>query len=76
MRKPVFGVSNQVWHKLGCTAAEMARGLQFGFRKMKDCSVYVVKTKVLISCVVTKQLICAFVFAYAKIRFSHDPTDL
>ena len=33
---------------------------------------YVVKTKALISCKVTAQLICAFVFAYAKIRFSHD----
>ena len=26
----------------------------------------------LISCAVTTQLICIFVFAYAKIRFSHD----
>ena len=31
-----------------------------------------VKTKALISCAVTAQLICAFVFAYAKSRFSHD----
>ena len=30
------------------------------------------KTKALISCTVTVQLICAFVFAYAKSRFSHD----
>ena len=30
------------------------------------------KTKVLISWAVTTQLICAFVFAYAKSRFSHD----
>ena len=29
------------------------------------------KTKVLISWAVTNQLICAFVFAYAKSRFSH-----
>ena len=33
---------------------------------------YVAKTKPLISCAVTVQLICAFVFAYAKSRFSHD----
>ena len=33
----------------------------------------VAKTKALISCVVTIHLICAFVFAYAKSRFSHDP---
>ena len=30
------------------------------------------KTKALISCMGTAQLICAFVFAYAKNRFSHD----
>ena len=33
---------------------------------------FVVKTKVLISCAVTGQLICVFVFPYAKNRFSHD----
>ena len=42
-----------------------------------DCTIYVAKTKALISCpvtvAVTAQLICAFVFAYAKSRFSHDP---
>ena len=31
-----------------------------------------VKTKALISCAITTQLIGGFVFAYAKIRFSHD----
>ena len=30
------------------------------------------KTKALISCVVTAQLICGFVFAYVKSWFSHD----
>ena len=30
------------------------------------------KTKTLISFAVTAKLICVFVFAYAKIRFSHD----
>ena len=33
---------------------------------------YVAKTKALISCAVTAQLICAFVFAYEKNSFSHD----
>ena len=37
-----------------------------------DCTVHVVKTKVLISCAFTAQLICLFVFAYAKSRYSHD----
>ena len=35
----------------------------FGFKKMKGCTIRVAKTKALISCAVTAQLICAFVFA-------------
>ena len=34
------------------------------------------KTKVLISCAVTAQLICAFVFAYAMRWFSRDVAQL
>ena len=34
------------------------------------------KTKALISCAVTAQLICVFVFAYAKSRFSHDTAHI
>ena len=34
------------------------------------------KTKALISCAVTLQLICAFIFAYAKIRFSHEKAPI
>ena len=47
----------------------MVRGLKL---RMRDCFIYVVKTKVLMSCLVTAQLICTFVFAYAKSMFSHD----
>ena len=36
------------------------------------CTIYMAKTKALISCEVTVQLICAFVFAYEKSRFSRD----
>ena len=43
----------------------------FGFRKQRDCTIQVAKTKALISFAVTAKLICVFVFAYAKIRFSH-----
>ena len=50
----------------------MVRDLKFCFKKKMDCIIYVVKTKVLISFAVTVQLICAFVFAYAKFRFYHD----
>ena len=35
------------------------------------CTMSVAKRKALISCAFTAQLICAFVFAYAKNRFSH-----
>ena len=43
----------------------------FGFRKQRDCTIRVAKTKALISFAVTAKLICVFVFAYAQIRFSH-----
>ena len=35
------------------------------------CTIGLAKTKVLISCAVTAQLICAFVFSYACCWFSH-----
>ena len=41
-------------------------------RKQRDCTIYVAKTKALISFTVTAKLICIFVFAYAKCLFSHD----
>ena len=44
--------------------------------KKRDCTVYVAKTKALISCAVTAQLICAFVFTYEKINFSHDEAHI
>ena len=37
---------------------------------------YVAKTKALISFAVTAKLICVFVFAYAKSRFSHDAAQI
>ena len=39
-------------------------------------SVYVVKTKALISFVVTAKLICVFVFTYAKCWFSHEAAHI
>ena len=63
MRKPVFGVSLQVQLKPGC------RATKDGSRFKMYC--FEAKIKVLISCTVTVQLICAFVFAYVKGRFSH-----
>ena len=41
-----------------------------------DCTIRVAKTKALISFAVTAKLICVFVFAYAKSRFSHDEAHM
>ena len=41
--------------------------LNFGFKKKNDCTIFVAKTKALISCAFT----CAFVFAYAYCWFSY-----
>ena len=42
----------------------------------KDCIIYVAKTKALISFAVTAKLICVFVLAYAKSRFSHHAAHM
>ena len=39
------------------------------YNKKKERTICEAKTKALISCAGTAQLICAFVFAYAKSRF-------
>ena len=41
-----------------------------------NCTIRVAKTKALISCAVTAQLICVFVFAYANCWFSHAKAHL
>ena len=43
----------------------------FGFKKKRDYTIRVVKTKALNSFAVTAKLVCAFVFAYAICWFSH-----
>ena len=48
----------------------MARGLKnFRFGKKRDCTICVGKTKMLVICALTVQLICVFVFAYVKAGF-------
>ena len=71
VRKSFFGVSDQVRHKPACTATEDGYGLEVldSGRKRNARSIYGAKTRALISCAVIAQLICAFVFAYAKSRF-------
>ena len=47
-----------------------------GFRKKKNFTIPVAKTKALISFAVTAKLICAFVFAYVDCWFSHAVAHL
>ena len=54
-----------------CSHRSRLEAWNFGYKWMIYCTIRVPKTKALISCAVTAQLICAFVFAYAKIQFSH-----
>ena len=42
----------------------------------RDCTIRVAKTKALISFAVTAKLICVFVFAYTKSRFSHKEIQI
>ena len=74
MRKLVFGVSNQVRHKPGCTATKDGQRLEISDLESRGIVLSVQKTKALISLAVavTSKLICIFVFAYAKSWFSHD----
>ena len=44
----------------------------FGYKKRRHCTILVAKIKAMISFAVSAKLICAFVFAPAKIRFSRD----
>ena len=67
-RKPGSRVSYQVREKAGCTYTEDKRCEILDLeRRGIVLSIYVAKTKA---------LICAFVFAYAKIRFSHDTAQI
>ena len=55
------------------------RGLEarnIGLRKKSDCTIYVAKTKVLISCMVNASDLCLYFLAYAKHRFSNDVAHL
>ena len=65
VRKPVFGVSDQVTHKPGRTAIRVARGLKF----RRDCSSCRAKTKALISCAVDLRLcFCIYIYMSLVVR--------
>ena len=67
MRTPIFRVSDQVWHKPGCTSIKMYRSLKFQIWKVERLCCRFSKTKV-----ADLQRICTFEFAYAQSRFTHD----
>ena len=72
VRKPVFGVSNQVPHIQGCTITKDDKRLEIsylGCRGIVLQCIHLAKIKALISFAVTAKLICVFVFAYAKAGF-------
>ena len=73
MRKTTIWVSDQVRHNQAVQSQKKARSLKFRikFKKKRDSTIRVVKTKMLISCAFTAQLICVFVFAYADCWFSN-----
>ena len=55
---------------------KMARSLKFCILVEEKMYYPFRKTKALISFAVTVKLICVFVFAYAKSRFSHDAAQI
>ena len=65
VKKSVFVVSDQDhinW-------PVQSRSLNFVFKKKGDCTAHEAKTKVLISCAATAQLLCVFVLAFTKKGF-------
>ena len=63
MRKRIFGVSDKAYTNRAVKPQKMVRGLNFGFRKKKDCTLYEAKTKLLDTCAFTVKLICVLISA-------------
>ena len=73
MRKPIM-FPNRPNTNRAVQARMMTRLENFAFRKHRNCTIHVEKTKALISYAVTA--ICTFVFAFAKCWFSHDMAQM
>ena len=75
--EPVHEKTNNLGFRPGLTQTRLyshrsrLEARNFRFKKKRDCSSHVAKTKALISFAVTAKLICGFVFAYANCWFSH-----
>ena len=71
-RKADFGFRTRPDTNRPLQPQRMDRSLKFHIEEEEKLHYGVEKTKTLISCAIIAQLICIFVFAYAKIRFCHD----
>ena len=73
--EPVHGKTNNLGSDRVCTGLYSHRRWletgNFGFRKWRNCTIHIAKTKMLIRFAVTAKLICTIVFAYADCWFSH-----
>ena len=77
MRKPVFGVSDHVRHKPGCTTTQDGKKLEISYLGSRGIIYYLCSVnKGADQLSGTAKLICVFVFAYAKSRFSHNEAHL
>ena len=80
--EPVYEKTNNLGFRPGLTQTGLYNQRRwlgagnFGFRKKKNCTISVAKTKAMISFAVTAKLVCAFVFAYADRWFSHAAAHL
>ena len=71
-RKPDFGAADRVQHKPGCAASDDHWRLDISDLEVEGLYNLCGENKGADQCAVTAQLICGFVFAYAKSRFSHQ----
>ena len=75
INEPMHEKTNNLGFRPGPTQTRLySHGIKleaenFVFKKKRNCTIRVAKTKALISCAVTAQLICGFVFAYANCWF-------
>ena len=74
--KTCLRASDQICHKPSCTASKDGFRLEILDLGSREIVLSQKQRCCQISCAVTTQLICAFVFTYAKRRFSHDLAHL
>ena len=76
MRKPTFWSPTWSDTNQAVQPQKLARGLKFRIKEVDGLYYPCSENKALISFAITAKLICVFVFAYAKSRFSHDAAQL